>query len=495
MAAEKPNEPIGLVIFGITGDLAKRKLIPALYQLALADQLPDDLHILGMGRRDWDDSKMQQILSDGIHEFSRSQPIDQVVVGKLMACMHYIRADFDDLEGYKRLAKKLKQINAKNHLFYLSTPPSVFELIIQNLGDVGLARSASGWSRIVIEKPYGHDLASSQKLDDLVHKVFNEDQVFRIDHYLGKETVQNILVFRFANGIFEPLWNRRYIDNVQITVSETVGVDARGAYYDSVGVIRDMFQNHILQLVALTAMEAPVRFNAGAVRDEKVKVLQALKVIKGTEVFENTLRAQYVAGKIKGEGVQGFLETDNVSATSTTETLLAAKLEIDNWRWAGVPFYIRSGKRLPRRVTEIAIQFKQVPLSLFDWDNIAGNSPNKIVLNIQPDEGISLSFGAKKPGPINQIKPVEMDFSYAETFGADPPEAYERLLLDCMNGDATLFTRSDEVVAAWEYVNNIVDAWNTHPVKSLPEYAAGTWGPPEMEEFLTRDGRSWCELD
>ncbi len=495
MNSEKPTEPIGLVIFGITGDLAKRKLIPALYQLALADQMPDDVNILGVGRREWNDRKMREVLSEGIYEFSRSEKINTTVLNRILKCMNYVQMNFDDQDGYKNLDKKLKEIKADNRLFYLATPPSIFGMVVENIGNSGLANTQKGWSRLVVEKPYGHDLASSQELDQIVHKVFSEDQVYRIDHYLGKETVQNILVFRFANGIFEPLWNRRYIDNVQITVSETVGVDSRGAYYDSAGVIRDMFQNHILQLVALTAMEAPVRFNSSAVRDEKVKVLQSLKILQGKEVFANTLRAQYAQGDIDGKKVQGYLEIVGVSPKSTTETLLAAKIEIDSWRWAGVPFYIRSGKRLPRRVTEIAIQFKQVPLSLFDWDNVAGTSPNTLVINIQPDEGISLSFGAKKPGPIDQIEAVQMDFSYAESFGADPPEAYERLLLDSMNGDATLFTRSDEVLEAWQFVDNMVNAWSDYPVKQLPSYPAGRWGPSEFEEFIKRDGRSWNKLD
>lgn len=490
--SEKPSVPIGMVIFGATGDLTNRKLIPALYQLSLADQLPDDLVIIGFARREWGDEKMKDILAAGVREFSRTKPVDESALKRVLKCMVYIQSSFEDAEGYKLLAEKLDEVNAQNRLFYLSTPPSAYQSIVENLGNANLANSAAGWTRIVIEKPYGHDLNSALDLDEEVHKVFGEDQVYRIDHYLGKETVQNILVFRFANGIFEPLWNRRYIDNVQISVAETVGVGTRAGYYDTTGVIRDMFQNHILQLLALTAMEAPVRFSADAVRDEKVKVLRALRPLMGEEaVSRNTFRAQYAAGSVNGERVLGYKDEANVPDDSVTEALLAAKVEIDSWRWAGVPFYIRCGKRLPRRVTEIAIQFKQVPLSLFGWKNMAGQAPNTLVLNIQPEEGITLSIGAKKPGPINQIEPVEMEFSYAEAFGANPPEAYERLLLDSMNGDATLFTRSDEVQAAWSFVNEILDGWKKENVKNLPVYEAGTWGPQLLDEFIESDGLAW----
>jgi len=318
-----------------------------------------------------------------------------------------------------------------------------------------------------------------------------EKQVYRIDHYLGKETVQNILVFRFANGIFEPLWNRRYVDHVQITVSETVGVGSRAGYYETAGVIRDMFQNHLLQLLSLTAMEAPVGFNADAVRDEKVKVLKALRPFEGADVASNTYRAQYVSGQIDGQDVPGYKEEPGVSKTSVIETFLATRLFVDNWRWSGVPFYLRSGKCLPCRKTEITIQFKQVPLSLFNWRNMAGDAPNELVLNLQPDEGITLTFGAKVPGPVNEIAPVHMDFSYNATFGSEPPEAYERLLLDCLLGDATLFTRSDEVYAQWAFTTRILEAWKSLPTRNLPVYEAGTWGPPGADEFIQKDGRTW----
>lgn len=480
-----------IVIFGVTGDLTRRKLMPALYELEKEKRLPDPFYIIGFARRDWTDEILRKNLEEGVREFSRIKPVDEQVLNQLLKNARYIQSTFDDTDGFLRLGKLFSDLGATNVMFYLATPPEEYVEIVQRIGESDVHRSIPGWSRIVIEKPYGNDLASAKALEEEVHKVFKEEQIYRIDHYLGKETVQNILVFRFANGIFEPLWSRNNIDHVQITVSETVGVGTRAGYYETSGVIRDMMANHLLQLVTLTAMEAPVAFNADSVRDEKVKVLHALRPFKGADAMANTFRAQYVSGTIDGKRVPSYKDEGGVAPNSTVETFLAARFFVDNWRWAGVPFYIRSGKRMPCRVTEIAIHFKQAPLSLFNWHNMAGDAPNTLILNLQPNEGITLTFGAKVPGPKNVIAPVKMDFSYEKTFDSEPPEAYERLLLDAMVGDATLFTRSDEVLAQWAFTTNILDAWKEFPIRNLPVYEAGTWGPPGVDEFISKDNRSW----
>ncbi|MEN4013251.1 MAG: glucose-6-phosphate dehydrogenase [Bellilinea sp.] len=485
------GEALAIVIFGITGDLTRRKLLPALYELLKAGKLMQPIYIIGFARREWSDEFLREQLRHGVVENSRSRPVETETMDALLAHAHYICSTFKDPQGYRQLHRFFDENRIQNVLFYLATPPEEYRTIAEMIGNEKINKRDHGWTRIVIEKPYGEDIESATLLEQIVHRVFSEKQVYRIDHYLGKETVQNILVFRFANAIFEPLWDRRYVDHVQITVSETVGVGTRAGYYDHAGVVRDMFQNHLLQLVTLTAMEAPVGFNADAVRDEKVKVLKALRPLKGMDALLNTFRAQYVSGTIDGKRVAGYKDEAGVPGSSLTETLLAARLHIDNWRWSGVPFFVRSGKRMPVRLTEIVIRFRQAPLSLFDWHNLAGDAPNTLVLSLQPNEGITLEFGAKSPRPINQIAAVKMEFDYQTTFGSEPPEAYERLLLDCMMGDATLFTRSDEVLGQWEFTSNILNAWRQSNARNLPVYEAGTWGPPGLDAFIQQDNRTW----
>jgi len=483
--------PIALIIFGVTGDLTKRKLIPAIYQLISEKLIPNPIHIIGFARRPWDDQKMKDTLIEGINEYARVKPIDKKVFPPLFEGAKYIQSSFEDKEGFNKLNDHIEKAGYKKILFYLATPPDAYKTIIENLSACRQYSVNKSWVRIVVEKPFGNGLKSAIDLEESLHDCFEEQQIYRIDHYLGKETVQNILVFRFANGIFEPLWNKHYVDHIQITVAETVGVGARAGYFEKSGVIRDMFANHMLQLLTLTAMEPPYAFNASSVRDEKMKVLRSLRPLKSEEALRNTVRGQYGESTNDNLKIKGYLEEDRVRNNSITETYMAVKIFIDNWRWANVPFYLRSGKMLPKRVTEIAIQFKQVPLSFFNWKNMAGDAPNVLVLRLQPDEGINLSFGAKKPGPTNQISPVSMDFCYQEAFGAAPPEAYERLLLDCIQGDQTLFTRNDEVLEQWKYVSEIIKAWEEKPMLKLPQYEAGTWGPDNAQGFIEKDGRTW----
>lgn len=485
------TESIALIIFGVTGDLTKRKLIPAIYQLISEKLISNPIHIIGFARRPWDNQKMEDILTEGIKEYARVKPINKNTFSTLFKGAKYIQSSFENKEGFQKLNDLIENAGYKKILFYLATPPSAYKAIIENLSACKQYSMNKSWVRIVVEKPFGTELESALDLEESLHNCFEEHQIYRIDHYLGKETVQNILVFRFANGIFEPLWNKHYVDHVQITVAETVGVGTRAGYFDKSGVIRDMFANHLLQLLTLTAMEPPYAFNASSVRDEKMKVLRSLRYLSGKDVLRNTVRGQY-AGNTQGNlKIKGYLEEERVRINSTTETYMAAKIFIDNWRWANVPFYMRSGKMLPKRATEIAIQFKQVPLSFFNWKNMAGDAPNVLVLRLQPDEGINLLFGAKKPGPTNEISPVTMDFYYQEAFGSTPPEAYERLLLDCIQGDQTLFTRNDEVIEQWKYVSGIIKAWGEKQTLKLPQYQAGTWGPNNARDFIEKDGRVW----
>jgi glucose-6-phosphate 1-dehydrogenase len=489
-----------MVIFGASGDLTKRKLIPALYNLAREHLLPQEFAVVGIARRSMDHETFREKLTQDIKEFATG-PIDPHLWDWFVRRLYYLSGDLLDHRTYQQLQNQLAEIDKEhgtrgNYFYYLATAPEFFSLIVQHLGTAGLTRESNGqWRRVIIEKPFGHDLESARALNQEIRAVLNESQIYRIDHYLGKETVQNILVFRFANGIFEPIWNRRYIDHVQITAAETVGVGQRGEYYDHTGALRDMVPNHLCQLITLTAMEPPISFAADAVRDEQVKILHALQPLTPEEVLSRTVRGQYGEGIIRGERVPAYRAEPNVAPDSNTETFVALRLLADNWRWADVPFYLRTGKRLAKRVTEIAIQFKSAPFVLFRETPVEQLPPNRLVLHIQPDEGISLRFEAKRPGPVVRLGPVEMDFAYTEHFGCTTDTGYERLLYDCMCGDATLFQRADMVEAGWSVVTPILDVWKALPPRTFPNYAAGTWGPKEADELLEQDGRRWREID
>jgi len=498
-------EPCAVVIFGATGDLTARKLLPALYTLARENLLPAAFSLLGFGRRQKTDEEFRAEMLQAVNKYSRLQPMLPEVWKDFGQAIGYHVAELDDPAGYVSLRQRLEQIDRDraiggNRLFYLATPPEQFPSILRQLAAANLVTKtpqAHPWSRVVIEKPFGHDLASARALNGEVAAALDEAQVFRIDHYLGKETVQNILALRFANAIFEPLWNQKYIDHVQITAAEDIGMEGRrGAYYDTAGVIRDMVQNHILQLLALVAMEPPVAMEADAIRDEKVKVLRALRSLAPEEVSARIVRAQYGPGMMLGQTVKGYREEEGVAPDSATETFVAMRLTLDTWRWAGVPFFIRAGKRLPKRVTEIAIQFKSAPTLLFgaDADESRLRSANLLALRIQPDEGISLAFDAKAPGMRVRLQPVKMDFRYGSSFGQPSPEAYERLLLDAMLGDSTLFTRADEVEYAWRFVDSIIAGWRAQQPPQFPNYAAGTWGPAEAEQLLEATNARWRRL-
>jgi glucose-6-phosphate 1-dehydrogenase len=487
-----------MVIFGATGDLTRRKLVPALYNLMLDDLLPDGFAVVGVARSEKSREEFLASLREGIESHSR-RPFDQERWNQLAQRISYFSSAEGGDVAYRNLADHLTEVDREHHtrgnrLFYLATPPSAYPGIAECLGKAGLESPPEGgeWTRIVLEKPIGHDLSSARELNRSVNRVFRERNVFRIDHYLGKETVQNLLVFRFANSIFEPLWNQKYVDHVQITVAESLGVEGRGAFFEEAGMTRDVVQNHMFQLLCLTAMEPPASLNPDSIRDEKVKVLEALRPVPLGEVARTTARGQYVEGSIDGRPVPGYKNEPGVAESSRVETYAALRLFIDNWRWAGVPFYLRAGKRLPRRATEISLQFNDVPHRLFQSDLPAANN---LVLRVQPDEGISLRFDAKTPGANPRIRPVDMEFGYDTSFVQDSPEAYERLILDAILGDATLFIRRDEVETSWSYIDLLMEGWQEEdPGRPLPEYTAGTWGPAEAEVLLARDGRTWRRL-
>ena len=499
MRLERTAEPCTMVIFGASGDLTKRKLVPALYRLTQQRLIPGEFAVIGIARSVMSDDEFRTKMREAITEYGEEKTIDDAVWQSFANGLFYLPGAFDDVSIYQRLRDALARCDRErgtsgNHLFYLSTAPSFFSLIAQQLGAAGLAHPEAnrGWTRLIIEKPFGHDLDSARALNAELARVFDEDQVYRIDHYLGKETVQNLLVFRFANSIFEPLWNHQYIDHVQITNAEAIGVEGRGAYYEEAGVVRDMIQNHVFQVTSLIAMEPPASLSAKHVRDEKVKAMQTVRPIPPDRVDEFAVRGQYGAGYVLGERVVGYREEPGVNPQSSTETFAALKLYFDNWRWAGVPFYIRSGKRLTKRVTEIAIQFKDVPQRLFTQTD-APLEPNVLVIRIQPNEGITLRFGAKLPGQATRIRWVNMDFRYGSSFGVQPPEAYERLLLDCMLGDSTLYARRDMTERGWEIVTPILEAWKK-PATDFPNYEAGTSGPQAADDLIERDGRHWRRL-
>jgi glucose-6-phosphate 1-dehydrogenase len=499
-AQRRPSEPCSIVIFGASGDLTARKLIPAFYHLCKEKQMPPDFRIIGFARREKNDDSWRAELREALDRFSRTKPVDEEVWRSFAAHLHYCAGDLTDGAAYERLGEKLSSFGAaplRDHvLFYLATQPSQFGEVIERLHAARLLRRDSGnggWERIVVEKPFGRDLASARLLNDELTRYADEQQVCRIDHYLGKETVQNILMFRFSNSIFEQLWNRNSIDHVQITVSEKLGVGARGGYYEEAGALRDMVQNHMLQVLALTAMEPPVSLESEAIRDEKMKLLKSIRPLARQDVAKQVVRGQYFAGTIEGKPVPGYRQEAKVKPDSNVETYAALKLFIDNWRWSGVPFFLRTGKYLPQNTSEARIQFRPTPNVLFAAQCGPNLDANALALRLQPNEGIYLRFNGKVPGVNMSVRPVRMNFSYNAEYGAYTPEAYERLLLDALAGDATLFIRRDEVEAAWQIVDSIRAEWNNKPLSNREFYAAGTWGPVASDDMLAQSNHVWHE--
>lgn len=496
----RPGDPCVMIIFGATGDLTKRKLIPALYNLTREKLLASEFAIIGFAFDNFNTDTFREHLDKDIHSFATCE-VDPALWSWLLQRIHYVQGDFKDPAAYQKLKDQLDQVCKehsipRNYFHYLATAPTFFGEIVRQLGAAGLAKEEpQQWSRVVIEKPFGHDLESARALNAEIKEVLYERQIYRIDHYLGKETVQNILVFRFGNGIFEPVWNRRYVDHIQITAAETVGVEQRGGYYETSGALRDMIPNHLFQLLSLTTMEPPISFSANAVRDEQAKVLNAIQIPTPEDVLVESVRGQYGEGTEDGNRVPAYRGEEKVAPNSSTETFVALKLLVDNWRWADVPFYLRTGKRLAKRVTEVAIQFRRAPFVLFRDTPVEKLTANSLIIHIQPDEGISLKFGAKVPGAIMNLGTVEMDFNYVDYFGSTPSTGYERLIHDCMIGDATLFQRADMVEAGWSVIQPLIDVWKALPPRSFPNYPAGSWGPKESDDLLARDSRAWRHIE